>query len=99
MNYQLLGNDGNNQDKDGMKPIIVPTSLSKRIEAAIESEGLIDETSVLQKFRMSKKTLCNYISSKKIPRSYYTIAFNKSRWFFLDKLLGLKSVFSNKKAA
>lgn len=100
MNYQLMGKDGNYKDNDGnVKPIIVPDSLCRKIEAAIEKDDLVDETTVLQKFKLSKKTLCNYISSKRIPKSYYTVAFNKSRWFFLDKLLGLKSVFSTKKAA
>lgn len=101
MNYQLTGNGGNNEDNGGnVKSIFVPASLCKKIEAAIENDSeLVDETTVLQKFKLTKKTLCNYISSRKIPRSYYTVAFNKSRWFFLNKLLGLKTIFSNKKAA
>lgn len=99
MNYQAMGNDGNETVNDGNKAILIPSSLCSKIETAIDTADLVDETTVLQKFKMTKKTLCNYISSKRIPRSYYTVAFNKSRWFFLDKLLGLKSFFSGKKAA
>jgi hypothetical protein len=100
MDCQVKGKVRNETGNDGnMKPVLIPASLYKKIETAIDSSDLVDETTVLQKFKLSKKTLCNYISSKRIPRSYYTIAFNKSRWFFLDKLLGLKSFFSGKKAA
>lgn len=101
MNHQIVGNVGNNTDNGGnMRAVLIPETLCKKIEAAIENESeLVDETTVLRKFRLTKKTLCNYISSKKIPRGYYTIAFNKSRWFFINKLLGLKNIISNRRAA
>lgn len=98
MQHTLTGIHGNMDHNDGKTgAVIIPMFLCKKIEAAIESSDLVDERAVLERFHISKKTLLNYVSSKRIPRCDYTVAFNKSRWFFLNKLLGLKNLFSHKK--
>lgn len=99
MNHQLTGIDGDISGNGGKTgAIIIPFNLCVKIETAIQQDDLIDETTVLQKFRITKKTMANYICTGKL-RGCYTIAFNKSRWFFLSKLLGLKSLISRKRAA
>lgn len=101
MQNNLRGIRGNIDEHIGKTgAIIVPLYICKKIEEAIENTNdVVDETTVLTKFKISKKTLLNYISSHRIPRCDYTVAFNKSRWFFLHKLLGLKNLFSRKKIA
>jgi hypothetical protein len=78
-------------DYGNYKPIFVPMHIVKKIEAAVEcstiENDLVEEHTVLQKFHIAKKT----------PRCDYTVAFNKTRWFFMSKLLGLKNLFSRKK--
>src|SRR4051794_27322258 len=70
--------------------IIIPIGLCKKLETAIEIEDLVDETTVMQKFHLTKKTMRNYRSGK--LRGCFTIAFNNSRWYFMSKLLGLKAI-------
>lgn len=102
MQNNLTGIHGNSATNDGnYKPIFVPMHICKKIEDIVEAgaveSDLVEEITVLKKFHIAKKTLANYISSHKIPRCDYTIAFNKTRWFFMSKLLGLKNLFSRKK--
>jgi hypothetical protein len=104
MQNTLTGIHGNNSAEIGTyKPIFVPMHICKKLEDIIEAgainSDLVEEVTVLRKFHITKKTLANYLSSRKIPRCDYTIAFNKSKWFFMSKLMGLKNLFQRKKAA
>lgn len=75
----------------GMQAVIMPKKTLQIIEeSVIMNAEVVDETEVQEIFHISKKTLCNNVSSGKIPRRFYTIAFNGAKFFFLRKLLRLK---------
>jgi hypothetical protein len=100
MEAHLKGNHGHLQETEGKtEAIIVPISLAHKLEEYVEENDLVDEHWVIKTFKITKKTLCNYISSKKIPRCDYTVAFNKARFFFRSKLFGLKNLLTSKKIA
>lgn len=94
MNQQTntSGKHGNLRESAGnVLYVSVPEQKWEKIESAvIQSEDLIDEVQVQREFHISKKTLCNYVSSGKIPRSFYTVCFNGTKMFFNKKLLGLE---------
>lgn len=86
------GNHGNLLENKG-NTVYVPVPLKQwhRIETAvIKDEDLINECEVMEEFGISKKTLCNYVSCGRIPKSFYTVCFNGAKMFFNKKLLGLK---------
>jgi hypothetical protein len=86
------GNIGNiGEIKGNTLLVTVPENQWNRIESAvIQGEELITEREVLEEFHISKKTLCNYIWSGKIPENYYTVCFNGEKRFYNKKLLGLE---------
>jgi hypothetical protein len=92
MEHHLKGihgiTEGNLQETGA---IIIPIGLCKKIETAIETEDLVDETTVMQKFHLTKKTMRNYLSSGRL-KGCFSIAFNNSRWYCMSKLLGLKTI-------
>lgn len=85
------GIHGNRKETGGMQLVMMPKKTVQKIEEAVTmNEDLVDEKEVQDVLHISKKTLCNYCSSGKIPKADYTVAVTGQKFFWLRKLLGLK---------
>jgi hypothetical protein len=52
--------------------------------------GFINEREACELLNITKRTLCNYISSGRIPTNYYSVGVGGNKFFDKKKLMGLK---------
>ena len=89
--YDTKGNRGIIKADSGNQLVVMPKKTISLIEeAVIMNEDLVDEREVQDVLHISKKTLCNYCASGKIPHDDYTTAVTGRKFFWLRKLLGMK---------
>jgi hypothetical protein len=95
MENKLQGTSGNCGEEEGKQTaIVVPMFLAETLEEQIKlktaEQDLVEASFIMHKFHMVKKTFQNWAC--KLPKSYYVVAFNHQKLYFLSKMLGLKSI-------
>ncbi|HVZ95416.1 MAG TPA: hypothetical protein VG847_00970 [Chitinophagaceae bacterium] len=83
-----------------MDLVVLPKKAVSKIEQAVTlQQDLVDEKQAQDVLGITKKTLGAYCRIGKIPRSDYTTAVTGRRFFWLQKLLGLRGTKRNLKQA
>lgn len=95
MENKLSGTCGKPEEENGKcTAIVVPMFLAETLEEQIKlksaEQDLVEASFIMHKFHIAKKTFQNWAC--KLPKSYYVVAFNNTKWYFLSKMLGLKSI-------
>jgi len=90
--YNTVAVSGNSRESSGSGILLkLDDDQWEVIEDALDkSDNLVSDQVIMRELGVSKKTLCNLISSGKISRDMYTVLPNKRKQFFWDKVMGLK---------
>lgn len=62
----------------------------KDFKKNLDIDLMINEREACELLNITKRTLCNYISSGRIPADYYSVGVGSNKFFDKKKLMGLK---------